>query len=48
MPQLKEYIFENLLNSNITIKIMSYSFINAYEILVMELKHPADYKCINL
>lgn len=48
MPPLKEYRFEHDTPANVEIIIMSYSFEQAYEILVSITKHPADYKCINV
>lgn len=44
MPPLKEYRFKDMLNSNVEVVIKSYSFTEAYEILVMITKHPADFK----
>lgn len=48
MPPLKEYIFEDLSNSMIRITINSYSFEQAYELLVETTKHPSNFKCINV
>jgi len=48
MPALKEYRFEDNLNSNVEVVIKSYSFTEAYEILVMITKHPADFKCTSV
>lgn len=48
MPPLKEYIFEDLENQNVEIIINSYNFQQAYEILVMTTKHPADFKCTSV
>lgn len=44
MPPLKEYRFEDMLNSNVEVVIKSYSFTEAYEILVIITKHPEDFK----
>lgn len=44
---MKEYIFEDLLNSNVQVSVKAANFTRAYEILVMITKHPADFKCIN-
>jgi hypothetical protein len=43
---MKEYIFENQLNSNIRIVIKAYTLIVANEILNIEVKNPQDYKKI--
>ena len=48
MPPLKEYIFEDMMNSNVKLVIKCYSFVDAYEILVMITKNPADFKCTSL
>lgn len=47
MPPLKEYRFEDMMNSNIVVVIKSYSFEQAYETLVIVTKHPADFKYIS-
>ncbi len=47
MPPLKEYRFEYAINSNVQVVIESYSFEQAYEILVGITKHPTDFKCIS-
>jgi hypothetical protein len=48
MPPLKEYRFEDMMNSNVEVVIKSYSLKEAYEILVMITKHPADFKCTSV
>ena len=48
MPPIKEYRFEDLQNSNVEVVIKAYSFTQAYDILVMITKHPADFKCTSV
>ena len=47
MPPEKEYVFENIYNKFISIKIKAYSFENAYEILMLVVKWPGDFKLVN-
>lgn len=47
MPPLKEYVFEDLYNSNSKLIISAYTFEEAYDILVRITKYPADFKCTN-
>jgi hypothetical protein len=44
---MKEYIFINILNSNIEIKIKAKHYNEAMEILLMEVRHVSDYKIEN-
>lgn len=44
---MKEYIFINILNSNIEIKIKARNYNEAMEYLLMEVKYVADYKIQN-
>lgn len=48
MPPLKEYIFINIYDERISITIDAYSFESAYFSLIETVKHPANFKCINL
>lgn len=41
---MKEYVFENLLNSNIEIKIKATNYTEAMEMLLIEVKYIEDYK----
>ena len=41
---MKEYIFENTLNSNITIIIKADNVLDAIEILSFTVEHPEDFK----
>ena len=44
---MKEYIFINILNSNIEIKIKAKHYNEAMEMLLIEVRHVADYKIQN-
>ena len=45
MPPIKEYKFESMITDNV-FTIYAYTFEQAYELLVKEVRHPADFKCI--
>ena len=44
---MKEYIFINILNSNIEIKIKAKHYNEAMEMLLIEVRHVTDYKIQN-
>lgn len=43
MPTLKEYRFEDSMNSNVVIIISAYDYESACELLEVAAKHPEDF-----
>lgn len=49
MPPIKPYHFEQINQEEIVqLTIRAYSFEEAMITLIQTVKHPADYKCINI